>query len=126
MSVDQNERTSPLRELLTLAGPTVAQMASYTLMQFIDTWLLSHYAANRATALEPTAASNGGMFAFALISVGFGTIMVVNTLVSQSYGRGDRRSCGQYLWQGVWFGALYGAGVLPGVPVAGGVFPFFC
>ena len=30
----------PLAELLLLAGPTVAQMASYTLMQFIDVWIL--------------------------------------------------------------------------------------
>src|SRR5437588_10201228 len=104
---------SPLRELLMLAGPTVAQMASYTLMQFIDTWLLSRYGANRATALEPTAASNGGMFSFALISVGFGTLTVVNTLVSQSYGRGDRRACGQYLWQGIWFSFVYAALLLP-------------
>ena len=50
------EAHSPLRELLTLAAPTVAQMASYTLMQFIDTWLLAHYGSNRSTGLEPTAA----------------------------------------------------------------------
>ena len=32
---------SPVVELLGLAAPTVAQMASYTLMQFIDTLMLS-------------------------------------------------------------------------------------
>jgi MATE family multidrug resistance protein len=110
---------------LGLAGPTIAQMASYTVMQFIDTWLLSRYGANRATALEPTAASNGGMFAFALISVGFGTLTVVNTLVSQSFGRGDRRACGQYLWQGMWFSVVYGVILLPLLPWARGIFRFF-
>src|SRR5258706_12262459 len=81
---------SAMRELLVLAAPTVAQMASYTVMQFIDTWLLSHYGSNKLTGLEPTAASNAGLFAFSLISLGFGAMFVVNTLVSHSYGRGGR------------------------------------
>jgi Na+-driven multidrug efflux pump len=34
----------PLVELLTLAAPTVAQMASYTFMGFIDTVIVSRYA----------------------------------------------------------------------------------
>src|SRR6185503_16376643 len=97
-SLDQR---SALRELLSLAGPTVAQMASYTLMQFIDTWLLAHYGTNKSSGLEPTAASNSGLFSFALISLGFGALTLVNTLVSQSFGRGDRAECGRYLWQGV-------------------------
>ena len=44
---------SPLRELLRLALPTVAQMVSYTVMQFIDTWLL-------AQALGPMAPTAAG------------------------------------------------------------------
>src|SRR3954454_12854432 len=98
---DQRDHPSALRELLALAAPTVAQMASYTVMQFIDTWLLSHYGSNKLTGLEPTAASNAGLFAFSLISLGFGAMFVVNTLVSQSYGRGDKPACGRYLWQGI-------------------------
>ena len=94
-------------ELLSLAAPTVAQMASYTLMQFIDTWLLSRHGTSRATGLEPTAASNSGMFSFSLISLGFGALILVNTLVSQSFGRGDRKDCGRYMWQGIWMGGMY-------------------
>ena len=116
---------SPLGELLLLAGPTVAQMASYTLMQFIDTWLLSRFGDNRVTGLEPTAASNAGMLSFALISVGFGTLMVVNTLVSQCFGRGDRRGCGQYLWQGIWFAVLYSLVLLALLPFARSIFRLF-
>src|SRR5947209_9133419 len=96
----------PLRELLALAAPTVAQMASYTLMQFIDTWMLAH--ATRAQGVvAPTAAANGGILAFACISLGMGVMFVVNTLVSQAFGRGDRAVAGQYLWQGIWFGVLF-------------------
>ena len=88
---------SPLVELLLFAGPTVAQMASYTVMQFIDTWMLAHVGPG---VNEPTAGSNAGMLAFSVISLGMGVMWVVNTLVSQSFGRkGFRRlraiSCGR-------------------------------
>ena len=111
---------SPLAELLVLALPTVAQMASYTAMNFTDTWMLS-----KLGLVEPTASANASLFGFALISVGFGTMWVVNTLVSQSFGRGDARASGQYLWAGVWFGVLYGLLVLPLIPLARPLFDAF-
>ena len=98
----------PLWELLTLALPTVAQMASYNVTQFTDTYMLS-----KLGDVEATASGNAGLLGFALISVGFGTMWVVNTLVSQAFGRGDARACGQHLWAGVWVGVAYGLLVLP-------------
>lgn len=115
---NESQRT-PLGELLSLAGPTVAQMASYTVMQFIDTWMLSHYGSG---VDEPTAASNSGMLAFSVISLGMGVLWVVNTLVSQSYGREDWGACGRYLWQGVWFALGFSALLLPGLPFVSIVF----
>src|SRR5690348_15332704 len=115
----QTTPRGPVAELLWLAGPTVAQMASYTLMQFIDTLMLARVGRG---VLEPTAASNAGVLAFAVISLGFGTLMVVNTLVSQSFGRKDFQSCGRYLWQGVWFALTYSVLLLPVVPLVGSVF----
>src|SRR5579872_1319364 len=94
----QPRQPTPLVELLQLAGPTVAQMASYTVMQFIDTWMLASLGTD-----EPTAAGNAGIFAFSLVSLGVGTLFVVNTLVSQSFGRKDEQACGRYLGQGIWF-----------------------
>ncbi len=110
----------PLGELLVLALPTVAQMASYTVMQFTDTWMLS-----KLGIVEPTAAANASLFGFAITSIGFGTLWVVNTLVSQSFGRGDRRRCGQYLWQGIWFGLIYGLLMLPLLPLTEPLFAGF-
>ncbi|MEL7237797.1 MAG: MATE family efflux transporter, partial [Planctomycetota bacterium] len=98
----------PLWELLVLAGPTVAQMLSYTLMQFTDTVMLS-----RVGDLEALAAANAGGLAAALTGLGFGAMWLVNTLVSQSFGRGDYARCGRYLWQGVWLGVIFGAVVGP-------------
>src|SRR3954462_2933178 len=87
---------SPLMELLALAGPTVLQMMSYTLMQFIDTWLLS-----RLGYVEAAAVGMSGLLTFALFCFGLGVIQLVNTLVSQCFGKGDLAACGRYLWQGV-------------------------
>jgi MATE family multidrug resistance protein len=96
-------------------------MASYTLMQFIDTWMLAH--ATRAQGVvAPTAAANAGILGFALISLGMGVMFVVNTLVSQSFGRRDYAAAGQFLWQGIWFGVLFAAALLPLVVVAPSVF----
>ena len=83
----------PIVELLTIAAPTVAQMASYTFMGFIDTVILARYAG--LGDVTPTAASaNGGLAAFSVISLGMGVMFIVNTLVSQAFGRGDDRSAG--------------------------------
>lgn len=108
---------SPILELLALATPTVAQMGSYTLMQFIDTLMLS-----RVGETQATAASNSGMLAFSIISFGVGVLWVINTLVSQAFGREDRAACGRYLWQGVWFGLGMSLLLMPLLPVAPHVF----
>jgi multidrug resistance protein, MATE family len=103
----------PLGELLTLAGPTIAQMASYTIMQFLDTFMLA-----RLGVKEPTAAGNGGLFAWTIIGFGVGVMFCVNALVSQSFGHNDYRSCGRFLWQGIWFAALFAVLSAPLIPIA--------
>lgn len=110
-------QTRPLVELLRLAGPTVLQMASYTIMQFIDTYLLA-----RLGTLEAAAAAMSGLFAFSLMCFGIGVIQLVNTLVSQNFGRGEYRRCGTYLWQGVWFGLGWAVVLVPVMVYAGGMF----
>jgi multidrug resistance protein, MATE family len=94
----------PIVELLLLAGPTIAQMASYTVMQFTDRWMLA-----QVGDLEAAAAGTAGITFFAVIGFGFGVLLIVNTLASQSYGRKDYTSAGQYLWQGIWFALMFGA-----------------
>src|SRR3954468_11797344 len=113
-NLDTEEHARPLVELLRLAGPTVAQMASYTVMQFLDTWMLSHVRGDPAARIAaPTAAANSGILAFAVISLGMGVMWVVNTLVSQAYGRKDFRACGQFLWQGIWFSTTFALLLVP-------------
>lgn len=115
---------SALGELMSIAAPTVAQMASYTVLQFTDTWMLSAYdvALDTGQGLAPTAAGNSGMFSFAIISLGVGALWVVNTLASQSFGQKDYRTCGRYLWQGVWLSFLFAALLYVTLPFSSWVF----
>jgi multidrug resistance protein, MATE family len=108
-SLNTKPAASPLCELLYLAAPTVAQMASYTLMQFIDTWIL----AQSGSVTAPTAAANAGMLSFSAISLGMGVMFIVNALVSQSFGRESFGECGRYLWQGVWVAVGFSLILIP-------------
>lgn len=117
---DPDSPRRPIVELLSLALPTVAQMASYTIMQFIDTWMLS-----RLGDVAATAASNSGILAFSIVSFGMGTVVLVNTLVSQNFGARRFDQCGQYLWQGIWLGLFYGVAVLPLISLSNAIFGLF-
>lgn len=99
----------PIVELLALALPTIAQMASYTIMQFADTLQLAMGAGDVAA----TAAGMAGFMVFAVQSWAFGALMCVNTLVSQSVGAGQQRDCGRFMWQGIWFGLFAGLLLIP-------------
>jgi len=107
----------PLKELMKLAGPTIAQMVSYTAMMFIDTLMLSRVGDDAAAA-----AGTAGMFSFALISFGFGVLMLVNALVSQSFGRKDYAECGRFLWQGIYWAIGFAFLILPLIPLMPRVF----
>ncbi|MDB5325462.1 MAG: MatE family transporter [Phycisphaerales bacterium] len=119
-SPPSSENVSPLRELLTLAAPTVAQMASYTVMQFIDAWVLSHLGTE-----APTAVGNAGFIGFSIISFGMGVMFVVNAMASQEYGRKRFKRCGRWMWQGVWFAMLFSILALVMIPLAGPMFHSF-
>lgn len=102
---------------MKLALPTIAQMASYTIMHFIDTLMLSRVG-DDAAAAQGTA----GMFSFTFISFGFGVLMLVNALVSQNFGRKDYAECGRFLWQGIWWAITFAILILPLIPLMPRVF----
>lgn len=112
----------PFAELLSLALPTVAQMMSYTLMQLLDAWMLAHASGGNVDAA--TAVGNAGLLAFAFISFGMGVLWIVNTLVSQSFGRKDYHECGRYVWQGVWVAVIFSIVMLAFIPLLGPAFKF--
>lgn len=111
----------PVAELLNLALPTIVQMASYTVMQFADSLQLALGAGDAAA----TAAGMAGFMVFASMSLAWGALLVVNTLVSQSIGAGNKDAAGRYLWQGIWFAVLAGLLLWPTRFISGQVFSAF-
>ncbi len=108
---------SLVRELLSTGAPIFLAMAGYTFMMFADTWMLS-----KVGDSEASAAAIGGAVSFVPLTLGFGSLLLVNTLVSQSYGRGDHAHCGRYLWQGLWIAIIFGLSQLPLCFFAKGIF----
>jgi MATE family multidrug resistance protein len=101
---------------LLLAGPIVAAMMSRTAMGLIDFIMVSELGVEAQAAIVPA-----GVVLFALLAFGLGVTSAVNTLVSQSHGRGDRVRSVVYGWQGVWVSAALGAAALLLWPAVGPV-----
>ncbi|MCC6968844.1 MAG: MATE family efflux transporter [Phycisphaerales bacterium] len=116
---------SPLRELLAIAGPTVATMTSYTLMTFTDKWLVSRLGPEFVGAQ-----GNGGVAAWVPQSIAVGTLNVINSFVSQNLGAGRADRGPAYAWNGLWLSVIYWivvllplAGALPGIFSSTGMDP---
>lgn len=101
------ERMHPLREVWTLAWPTIVTMTSYTVMQFTDKLMVG-----QVGPLELTAQSNGAIWAFNLLAALFGTLTVVNTFVAQNLGAGRPERGPVYAWAGIWLGIAVWAVIL--------------
>lgn len=104
---------SPLKEMLVIAAPVVASMTSYTLMQLLDKWMVSHIGPD---PVYVGAQGNGGMCSWVPISLAHGLITVVNTYVSQHLGAGRPERAPAYAWAGGWICTAFYLLVL--VPVA--------
>ncbi len=91
--------THPLREMLTIAAPTVVTMTSYTVMQFIDAQMVLRIGPE---PVYVSAQGNGGMLAWLAISIILGLTTVVNSYVSQNLGAGRPREGAAYAWNALW------------------------
>lgn len=102
---------SPLWEMLTIAAPVVATMTSYTLMQFVDKLMVSRIGPD---PIYVGAQGNGGIAAWAPISIMMGFVTVINTFVSQNLGANKPERGAAYVWAGIWLNlAFYIAMILP-------------
>lgn len=88
---------SPLMEMLAIAAPVIASMASMPVMTFID-----RYFCGQLGVEELAAAGNGGMVAWVPASIVMGVIGVVNSFVSQNLGAGTPRRGAAYAWNALW------------------------
>jgi MATE family multidrug resistance protein len=91
-----------LRYMLKLAAPMVITTISFTVMQFVDRFMVSRLGTDALAAILPA-----GFVSFLPGGFAVGAMASLNTFVSQSLGRGDKQDCSNYYWQAVYMGIVY-------------------
>jgi MATE family multidrug resistance protein len=91
-----------LKYMLKLAAPMVVTNISFTVMQFVDRFMVSRLGTEALAAILPA-----GIISFVPASFAIGVMTSVNTFVSQSLGRGQKKDCANYFWQAIFMGLAY-------------------
>ena len=102
LTENQIEDVTSLRYMLKLAAPMVVTTTSFTIMQFVDRYMVSRLGTDALAAILPAAAVSFVPGGFAI-----GSMTSLNTFVSQSLGRGDKQGCSNYFWQTIYMGFVY-------------------
>jgi MATE family multidrug resistance protein len=97
----QADETS-LRYMLKLATPMVVSTISFTIMQFVDRFMVSRLGTEALAAILPAQ-----FVGFVPASFAMGAVMILNTFVSQSLGRGAKANCSNYFWQVIYISLAY-------------------
>ncbi len=96
-----------LKYMLKLAAPMVVAHISFTIMQFVDRFMVSRLGTEALAAILPA-----GYVGFLPAAFAIGVMTSINTFVSQSLGRGDKKACSNYCWQAIYMGVAYSVVVL--------------
>jgi MATE family multidrug resistance protein len=91
-----------LKYMLKLAAPMVVMNISFTIMQFVDRFMVSRLGTEALAAILPA-----GIISFVPACFVMGVMTSVNTFVSQSLGRGQKKDCSKYCWQAIYMGLAY-------------------
>ena len=91
-----------LKHMLKLAAPMIVTHISFTIMQFVDRFMVSRLGTEALAAILPA-----GFMSFVPASFAVGVMISVNTFVSQSLGRGKKKDCSNYCWQAIYMGLIY-------------------
>ena len=91
-----------LKYMLKLAAPMVVAHISFTIMQFVDRFMVSRLGTEELAAILPA-----GYVSFLPAAFAIGVMTSINTFVSQSLGRGDKKACSNYCWQAIYMGLAY-------------------
>lgn len=96
------EYETSLLYMLKLSGPMVVSTVSFTIMQFVDRFMVSRLGTDALAAVLPA-----GFVSFLPGGFALGAITSLNTFVSQSLGRGEKAECTHYFWQMLYMGFAY-------------------
>jgi MATE family multidrug resistance protein len=107
LSPSGSEDPTTLRYMLKLSAPMVIATISFTIMQFVDRFMVSRLGTDALAAILPA-----GFVSFIPGGFAIGAITSLNTFVSQSLGRGDKKDCSNYFWQAVYMGLVFFAVVV--------------
>ena len=102
LSQEQSTDETSVKYMLKLAWPMVVTTISFTIMQFVDRFMVSRLGTDALAAILPA-----GMVSFLPGSFAIGMIVSVATFVSQSFGKGAIRDCSSYCWQAIYLGLAY-------------------
>ena len=91
-----------LKYMLKLAAPMVVTTISFTIMQFVDRFMVSRLGTDALAAILPA-----GFVSFLPSGFAIGAMASLNTFVSQSLGRGNKKDCSNYFWQTIYMGFVY-------------------
>jgi MATE family multidrug resistance protein len=107
-TAQDHSRWLGMSEVVRLAVPMVLNTVSFTIMQFVDRWMVSRVPDN-IDAMSAQLA--GGMAAFTMVCFFIGLLSCVSTFASQNLGAGRPERSALYGWQGLWLSGA-GAGAL--------------
>ena len=93
-----------LKYMLTLAAPMIVTTISFTVMQFVDRFMVSRLGTTALAAILPAS-----FVSFIPASFAIGIFTGVSTFVSQSLGRAEKHNCSNYCWQAIYIGLAYSA-----------------
>ncbi|NLN92243.1 MAG: MATE family efflux transporter [Candidatus Hydrogenedens sp.] len=89
------------REVLSISGPLILGMLSYTIMEFVDKVMCSYLGTDALAAV-----GSAGIASFTLCTLFMGIASIVTTFVAQCYGREEYELCARYCWQGMYISIL--------------------
>ena len=101
-------------EVVRLSIPGVLNTVSFSVMQFIDGWMVA-----KVSPEAMAAQLMGGLVALTLNCLFMGILSCVSTFASQNLGAGQADKAARYGWQGLWLAWGVGLAQMLLIPVAG-------
>lgn len=98
-------------EIMVIALPSIVTMTSYSVMQFIDSMMVSRI--EPADPMWVAAQGNGGILAWMAMAFALGTFTIINSFVSQHLGAGSPQKGAAFAWNGLYLAVGFSVLLVP-------------